>query len=390
MTRRRWAWSGSLVGALVAAGALAARRGPDPDEVYERSLGAIEAARFDEAEADLGRLARLRDPTVLDWGLRARLEIARGRTDRAIAALAKVPEEHPLSGWARLRSGQLASRRRRFRAAEADLRRALVREPGLIEARRALIYILGLQLRRDELHREFVLLAESAPLTPREVWLWCMSRDLIAWTPAEHASILEEALRADPADRWSRLALAENRRRQGNYPEARAILGPLPVSDPDACAARAGLDLEMGDAEAAASELAEGPADHPRLAGLRGRLASGRGDAAGAVRHFEVARAAEPDLRRSLSDLGRAWMMAGSPHEARPYLDAATRIDALNGLLKGAEGHLGEPDPDLWRRLGAASEAAGRLPQARSWYRLAVAHDPLDTEAQSALARLGP
>ena len=41
-------------------------------------------------------------------------------------------------------------------------------------------------------------------------------------------------------------------------------------------------------------------------------------------------------------------------------------------------------------RLGAACEAAGRLGEARAWYRLAIARDPLDEASQRALYRLGP
>jgi hypothetical protein len=45
-------------------------------------------------------------------------------------------------------------------------------------------------------------------------------------------------------------------------------------------------------------------------------------------------------------------------------------------------------DADLHRKMGAASEAVGRSTEAREWYRLAIALDPLDSESQHGLYRL--
>jgi Flp pilus assembly protein TadD len=45
-------------------------------------------------------------------------------------------------------------------------------------------------------------------------------------------------------------------------------------------------------------------------------------------------------------------------------------------------------DPKLLRALGAACGAVHRLPEARAWFKLAIALDPLDNEAQQALFRL--
>jgi len=392
--RRDRPWSRYRVGAgflgVVLAGGLTAHAfwRPDPDAVYEQTLASLEAGRFEAAESGLARLRRLREPTVLDWGVRARVAIARGRTDDALAALGKIPEGHPLSGWAFLRAGQLDARRRSFRKAEAALRRALGREPGLVQARRELIYILGLQLRRGELDEQFARLAEQSTLTPHEVWVWCMSRDLVWWTPGEHAAILEAAVETDPDDRWSRLALVENHRRQGHLARAGAILAPMPPSDPDARAARAGLAIAGQDFETAAALVAGGPVEHLGLAGLRGRLALTRRDGPAAVGNLQRVAAAEPDRRSALADLGHAWLLAGDDKKGQPYLDAAARVDALNNLILGAEPRINSADPALWLRLGAACEAAGRPRQARCWYVLAVQHDPLDGGVQRALHRL--
>ncbi|MBX6313889.1 MAG: tetratricopeptide repeat protein [Isosphaeraceae bacterium] len=363
---------------------------PDPGRLWDRAITAFEAGRYDEAEAGLDRLGRLRAPTGRDWGLRARLAMARGRTDEALSALGRIPDGHPLGSWARLRIGQLELRRHRLRVAEAALRHALRLDPNLIAAQRELIYILGVQLRRRELDAAFQRLAERASLSFRETWIWCMVPDLIWWAPEENEAVLRRCLEADPDDRWSRLALAEIYRRTARYDDAAAQLAALPESDPDARAARAQLALEhRQDLDAAAALLANGPADHPGLARLRGRLAMIRHDGAEAVRQFRIVYAAEPKRHASVSGLGAAYVLAGDPEAARPYLEAAQRFEALAILLRQA-GRWTEADgrPDLLRQLGAACAAVGRPDQARAWYQLVITHDPLDSEAQQALYRL--
>jgi tetratricopeptide (TPR) repeat protein len=385
--KRRWLLLASVAAAAVSAAGLKARS-PDAEAAYETTLAALEAGQIQAAEAGVARLSRLRAPTVLDRGLRARVAIARGRSDDAIAALRQIPEDHALSGWAHLRAGQVESRRRRFRAAEAELRQALRRQADLVEARRELVYVLGLQLRRLALNEEFERLAAAGALSPHEVWVWCMSRDLVWWTPEEQTAILEDALNADPADRWSRLALASTRARQGRYAEAESLLRPLPDSDFDALAARAGLVLERAGPEGAESMLATGPEGHPALSALRGRIALCLGDAAHALRLLEQAQAADPGRRQTLGDLGRAHQALGSGAKAEEYLAAAARVDALHNLLLKAEPRMGHADTALWLRLGSACEGAGRVSQALAWYRLVVGRDPCDTRAQQAVFRL--
>lgn len=335
----------------------------------------------------MNQLAGLRSPTVLDWGVRARLAMARDRADEALNALEQIPDEHELAGWAHLRAGQLALRGDRLRPAERELRRALELDPRQLEARRALIYILGMQLRRAELHVQYEALAAVSTLSARDLWVWCMLRDLVWWNPTENEPQLRRYLEADPEDRWSRLALAELVRRQGRHDEAALVLKPLANDDPEALAARAELALDRGDSEASRGLLDAGPVDHPSLARLRGRLALAEGDAASAVHQFEIALRAEPGRRRTVADLGRAWHVQGASDKAKPLLELAARIDALDNLLLKIE-HADKTDPALWRRLADACEAAGRVSEARAWYALLLSRDPLDAGAQRAFHRL--
>jgi len=163
----------------------------------------------------------------------------------------------------------------------------------------------------------------------------------------------------------------------------------LPESDPDARAARARVALDRGDENAAEALLAEGPADHPGLARLRGRMAFARHDLDAALSHFRVAYATDPEDRDTLFFIGHCLRLMGDDKAAKPFLDAARDQDSLNTLIQRAASHKDRKDPKLPLQLGAACEALHRFPEARAWYKLAIARDPLDLEAQHALYRIG-
>jgi tetratricopeptide (TPR) repeat protein len=361
--------------------------GPDPDRLRAQADADIQARRFDRAAATLGRLARLGPPTVEDWMLRARVAIARDRIDEALAALARVPDEHPKASEARLRQGQIELRRGRARVAEAAFLQAVRLYPGLVQARRELVYIYGMQLRRDALNTQFQALARLGPLSFDDVFLWCLTRGC-TWEPAEIVQTLGRFVQADPADRWSRLGLLDALRQLGRFAEAEHLVSALPASDPDARVIRVGLALDQGNVAAAVALLAEGPADHPGLALLRGRMAILHHDGQAAVRHLRAALVGAPDDRDVQFSMGQALRLAGDKQAAEPLLLAASKQDALAALLGRAPSERERADPTLRVRLGAACEAAHRLPEARAWYELAIAHDPFDRAAQRALHRL--
>ena len=100
--------------------------------------------------------------------------MATGRTNEALLELARVTDEHPIASQARLWEGQLELHRQRARAAEASLRRAIAIDPGLVAARRELVYLYGMQRRCEDLSAQFTALAELAPMTFEQVTLWCL------------------------------------------------------------------------------------------------------------------------------------------------------------------------------------------------------------------------
>jgi tetratricopeptide (TPR) repeat protein len=383
-------WAIVLAVTVVAAGlaAVAARRLDDPDRLYARAQAALDAGQWDRAEDALERVARLRRPTAADSMLRARLDLARGRDEAALAALARVPDDDPRGPGARLRRGQVELRKGLLRAAEADLLRSVELNPRQALPRRELVYVYGMQRRRDELENQFRALAALMPLTFDDVLVWCLARGP-RWGRDEVVADLSRFLEADPEDRWSRLALAESLEQQGRLDDAEAALAPLPPADADARALRGRLAVDRGDLAAAVALAAEGPAGHPGLARLRGRLALHHRDWAAAARHFRAALTAEPGHRDALYGLGVALQQADGTAAARPFLTAARARDVFNERLEGAARDGRGDDPKVLLGLGEACEAVGRLPEARAWYRLVIVRDPLDNQAQRALFRLG-
>ena len=118
---------------------------------------------------------------------------------------------------------------------------------------------------------------------------------------------LERYIEADPDDRWSRLALAENYRRMGRSDEALRALAGLPRAEPEVIDLLARIELDRQDVEKAERLVATGPVDNPLLARLRGRLALARGDAKSCARPLPDRTRRRPAVSRSA-----VWLDGGS------------------------------------------------------------------------------
>jgi len=379
---------GLALAAAAAVGLATVARPGDPEALARAADAALRANRIPEAAAAVARLAESRPaPMPDDRMLTARVAMAQSRTDDALRDLAAIPDVHPMAAEARLRAGQLELRRDRARAAEKLLLESVRLDPKRVQARRELVYVYGMQLRREALGEQMRALSKLMPLKFSEVFLWCLTRKS-NWEPLEAKRVLEGFLAADPDDRWSRLALADNLVALGQLDAAEAALSPLPAADAEARGARVRIALARDDSAAAEALLAAGPADDAELNRLRGRLALADRDPAAAAECFRKALATRPDDRDVLFGLGSALRLAGDADGAAPYLEAARLRDELSGLIEQAASPARQGEPGLFRKLGDASVAVGHLAEARAWYRLAVQDDPLDRDAQGALSRL--
>jgi tetratricopeptide (TPR) repeat protein len=381
------AWIGSLaLMSVLLAGAylLLTRQSRDSDAIWKAGEDDLTAGRFDRAEIAVARLSRLREPTPLDRMFRAQVHLARGRDDDCLAELAQLADSHPMAPQARLLAGQVELRRHQAVKAERLFREAIRLDPTLVKAHRELIYILGYQLRREDLWTEFKKLSELTELTFDNVFHWCLMRTA-QWEPGSAIEELIQFIQAEPEDRWSRLAMAENYRRMGAFDDAEAAIEPLPDTDPEALAIRVMLALDRHQEEKAEQLLGSGPADYPTLARLRGRQALARRDAPTAVRHLRIAYADSPDNRETIFALINALLLMGQTGAAAPLQERATKLDLLNTLIQRVALPQGRTNVGLLRELGEACEALDRDPEARAWYKQAIALDPLDPSSQQAL-----
>lgn len=360
----------------------------DPELIYEQALALVEAEQFDQAESVMQRLRKSRLPTVLDHGLQARVDIAKGRVDQAIDNLSVIPDDHPLAGWARLRCGQLERSRMRFRKAENWLQETLRIDENSVEARRELVYVYGMQLRRSVLHDQFRKLNRLTTLKAKEIWVWCMVRDLAWWHPEEHIPILERAIGVDAEDYWSRIALAEVLRRQGHTDQAMLMLEQSPVDRIELLAKRLELLLDQQDLEQVQKSLEKIPLNEPNVATLRGRLAMSNGDTKSALKFFELSEEFESGKREVIANLGQALIQAGDQKKGKIYLQKAGQIDKLNNMLLQLEKTIESSGVETWRTLGSTCESADRLAEARAWQSLIIANNPFDQTAQTAVFRI--
>jgi tetratricopeptide (TPR) repeat protein len=386
--RRRWPWALLALFVLLGLGgtALLARPRPDPMRLLLLATAEYEQGLVDRAESLLNERRGRAGPTALDWILRARIAEARVRPDDAVRHLDNVPDSDRLAGQARLLAGQIELDRDSARLAEAALKRAVTLDPSQVVAHRELAYIYAMQHRQVECDGEFRTLAALTDLDYQRAFIWCQNACDI-WNPEEARARLERFLSVDPDDRRSRLALALCHVRSGKPELTEKVLAPLDSTDADALAIRAEIALARGDQAAAETLAASGPADHPQLNLLRGRLELGRHEPESAIEHFRRVLGAIPGNRDALHGMGQALRMRGDHDAAQPYLDQVNRHDALRRLILDVHPQQAT-DPGLFFKLGAACEAIPLPREAATWYRLAIARDPLDAEAQKALARV--
>lgn len=387
---RGWRPIGAVIALMLVATVVVlvlSTRAGDPDAIWRAVKLALDQGRIADAAKQLGLLTKARAPLPRDWMLRGLVALAEKRTDDAVAAFRRVPETDGLAPQAWLLIGQAELRRNRAKDAESALLKALELDPALVQAHRELIFIYGMQLRRDDLKQQFNALSRLTDLTYQNVFHWCLLRNCL-WEPGEVAEALSTFLEADPDDRQSRLALADNYRRLGLFEEADQVLDVLPEDDAKALAERVMLAMDRHQEDRAEELLAQGPLDDPDLARIRGRIALARRNGPEAVRFFRIAYENEPTDHDTLFGLIGAYELIGDVATASALRREAKKLETLNSLIQRAATPRASGDVNLVKELGAACADFGLIPEARAWYKIAIARDPLDAASQQALFRL--
>ena len=378
----------SLLGIAGLTAAIRARVPADSEAMAEEVRQALKHRLWSRAESLLGRLARQRTPGIDEAVLWAELELGRGRADRAVELLVGIPGSDDRAAQARLIAGRIEKSRDRARRMESLFLDALRLDPRLIEARRELIFLYAMQARRGELQAQYRALAEQSPLGFDDVFLWSNSLE-DTWVNDQIRPHLERYVAADPGDRASRLALAGVLLHSNELEAAETLLRNLPNSDPDVRTLHARIALGRLRLDEVRSLLDGGPVDHTGLALLRGHFAIQSKNPEEAARQYEIALRLDPNSREAAE--GRAAALARLGDEgAGAAQKRAARWRRLTNLLQEAHVHNIRRDRSLLRRLGEVCESLSQLPEARAWYQLALALDPLDPEIQQALYRVRP
>ena len=287
------------------------------------------------------------------------------------------------------RRGELELERRRFRAAEAALKRALILNPSSIDARRHLIWLYMQQGRSAEIAAQSSEMARSSSVEFLDLVVWSLARR----EPVNHADlalVLARAIEEDPGDRDSRLALAESYRQLGRLDQAERALGTLPDADPAARALRARFALDRGESSRAQALISfdlDGD-DAASVCQLRGRLALARGNAAAAVQHFRAALAAAPDDRDARFGLSQALRLTGQAKAAQPHAKLARSQDHLEWLVRNSLSLNRRNDPATLKAIANECLTVGRRDEARAWLRHALRLAPDDAGLRNTLSQL--
>ncbi len=356
-------------------------------DVRARLWHELRAGRLEPCENLLAWLAAHDRITSEDRMVQARLWEMRGRLDDALLPLARINRENAYYSRAQLMVGQIELKRNRARPAESALQAALELDPRLVAARLELIRLYSRQQRTGELNQQCRVLAAQNALDFEHLRFWSLTRN-VPWNPEGDLDALAKSVAADPDDQASRLALADALCRMGRGEQAQTVLAPLPDSDTDVQLARARLATNRGDLESAALLVARGPERHAGLARLRGLIALSRRDMVAAIHHLQIARDLDPDDRSTQNALSVALRLAGKTDSARPTPAPPLNYETLDNLVTRLSEPEAHSDALLLRQMGTACESIGRKDEARAWYQLAVARDPLDSTAQQGLFRL--
>jgi tetratricopeptide (TPR) repeat protein len=320
--------------------------------------------------------------------IQARLELANGQDSEALKKLESIPDQSPFASTARQLTGQLYLRANRLVPAEKAYLDAIRLDPKIVQPRRELIYIYAIQLRRRELRNIFLELSTISQMTFQNVFHWCLTRGN-DWEPDEIVADMTKFLAADPQDKWSRIALARSLKRLVKLDEAEKALEPLAANDSDAIAIKAQIAMDRNDPEKARELLSKGPEDHFDLAVMRAQMALAEGDYNDSIRYFKTALKVDPDNRDAVVGLARALAGQGNKVEAKAWQEKATKLDKLASLIQEAAKPEAAGDSSLPRRLADGCESVGHFAEAKAWWGLIAARDPLNQEAQQALYRLG-
>lgn len=354
-----------------------------------RAQIAASNGRWQAAEVELNALLTMDPESDGGWLMLGDVQFRQGRVTEAIQSVARVPSGSSNGAAARQLEGTLLLIAGRGSESERVLKECLYLDPRSIEARRRLVFLYGIELRRNDLQRIlWELHALGAAETSDLVLL--SGSSFIVWNAAEIVGTVQKFVAADPNDIAARVAVGRYLRRQSDLDEARRILEQacrLGPRDPDPLAALIECLIdrnEMNDADRVLERL---PADwdqDPRFAFFRGRVHEQFDRTDEAIQFYHRAAQLDPDHREANYRLGQLLLQSGDGSEAARHLERARMLSEREVLL----GTL----MDTRERAHYAPVVArlevelGHERLARAWFEEAVRLNPYDEALRSEAA----
>jgi thioredoxin-like negative regulator of GroEL len=369
----------------------AAAREAQIDAHLLKAQQAAAHSQWETAAAELRDLLRVDVESHGAWLMLADVEFRQGHLDEALRCVARVPSGSANGALARQLEGTMLLAAGRGSRAETALKECIRLDPRAVEARRRLVFLYAVELRRDELRNVLWELDELGAMTISDLVLLSGSA-FIVWNATETLTWIEQFVASDARDVHARIAAGRYRLRKNDQAGARAILEEAWSLEPTNSNALAGLiecHIDQAELESARRLLERVPAggrDDARFAYLHGRLAEDAERWDEATEIYARAAAGDPDHREAHYRLGQLLLQTGDAAKAEPYVERARKLADRESLLGSL---VNSDDPGHFVPLMARLEAElahDRI--AKAWYAEAVRLDPSNDELRIEAERI--
>jgi tetratricopeptide (TPR) repeat protein len=326
----------------------------------------------------------------------AQADLMRGQPDRALQAIARVPESGPWEADLLTVKGLAFAALDRPDAVRPILERSLKLNPNQPIAAKVLaaVYFTG-----EEADLGFALLEQAARLDPDDFRPWYAAGDILLRLqnlPEDAAKAFRESLRRKPDHEESRVGLIDALLALGSNPEVGPLLEAALRDRPDdarvlrLAARNARLSGHAEEMDRYIEQSLALDPDDPECLVLRAQSHQLKGRLPEALVDSERAVALAPNNPAALSLLARVEAASGlkdrSAATSARHQEVSRRADRINALRDELRKRPDDPEP-RWK-MGQAAAEGGMTTLAIYSFRVALALDPKCAPAREGLAAL--
>ncbi len=313
-----------------------------------------------------------------------------GQVERAIAYCDRVPagvtDEAITAMWIPC---ELTFRQGELRQSELRLQRLLALAPQHVDARRRMIYILGLAGRRWEAEPHLMSLVRQGQFDFESLLFLGNGESVV-----DFSTTLSEYAAQSPQDPLPPLGLARIAIKNNDLVQAKQLLKGVLLTAPELSEAQA----RMGEVLLANQQWQElqnwhtglpvSAEVHPEIWAVRGLIAEQLGDPRAAQRSFWEALRRDPDHRVSLYQLAKLCRENNQLPEADLYLQRHAKLTEFMRVVDGM--YATQPTRDELQQAAELAGSLGRWWESWGWYSLLLSTGatpggaPLDNDVAKA------